>query len=520
MRERAELLDAVAANPGVRRLAANPLLLTILALMKRQGVTLPERRVQLYEKYVETMLSSWNKARSLSGRATGRDLDVVQTLKILAPLALWMHEVSPGLGLVKREDLRRRVEDMYREKDEANYEAAAATFIDDLSEEAGLLLERGPGEYGFIHLTFEEYLAGVAIAGLGQRDIGPVVDYLGPRVGQPGWNEVTRLTVAYLGIVQQRDEAAGAVVEALIARAPGRPGEAAVLAGEATLDALPGGVPAASRERVMAALVSAMQGRAVETILRRRAGLVLGRLGWRPTDLDAVVEVAAGDFLYGDDREKKTIPFAYWIGKYPVTNCEYARFIEDGGYRRRELWSEAGWRWREEQQREAPAYWGSLEWNNPVLPVVGVSWYEAEAYCAWLAARNIEGFTVPPGYRVRLPTETEWERAARGNDGREYPWGGDFDPSLANTAASEGTGTTAVCAYLEGASPCSALDMAGNVWEWTLSPWSTEDPNPVLRGGSRVGDARVARCAFRFRIDPDYFGLERRLSGGGVPGEF
>ena len=100
------------ANPSVRRLAANPLLLTILALMKRQGVTLPERRVELYEQYVRTLLSSWNRARGL-GRPPARDLDVVQTVRVLAPLALWMHETSPGVGLVKRGEMRRKLGQIY-----------------------------------------------------------------------------------------------------------------------------------------------------------------------------------------------------------------------------------------------------------------------------------------------------------------------------------------------------------------------------------------------------------------------
>ncbi|MCA9962113.1 MAG: NACHT domain-containing protein, partial [Anaerolineales bacterium] len=98
-REKEEMLAAVAHNPGVRRLAANPLLLTILALMKRQGVALPERRVELYEQYVKTLLKHWNLARGLDGR-TDRDLDVGETVRVLAPLALWMHETSPGVGLV------------------------------------------------------------------------------------------------------------------------------------------------------------------------------------------------------------------------------------------------------------------------------------------------------------------------------------------------------------------------------------------------------------------------------------
>lgn len=121
--EKHDLLDAVQRNAGVRRLAANPLLLTILALMKRQGVTLPERRVELYEQYIRTLLSTWNRARGL-GRPPSRDLDPVQTIKLLAPLALWMHEMNPGIGLVKREDLRRQLEAFYRRREDANPEAS------------------------------------------------------------------------------------------------------------------------------------------------------------------------------------------------------------------------------------------------------------------------------------------------------------------------------------------------------------------------------------------------------------
>ena len=119
-----------------------------------------------------------------------------------------------------------------------------------------------------------------------------------------------------------------------------------MLAGEAVLDAWPGGVPPGSKARVIEALVPTMQAAAVPAPLRRRAGLLLGRLGWLPPDLDEFVAVPAGEFLYGDDKQKRRIPYRYWIGKYPVTNAQYARFIADKGYERQELWSADGWRWR------------------------------------------------------------------------------------------------------------------------------------------------------------------------------
>ncbi|MCX6032995.1 MAG: SUMF1/EgtB/PvdO family nonheme iron enzyme [Chloroflexi bacterium] len=541
-RERRELLDAIQRNPSVRRLAANPLLLTILALMKRQGVTLPERRVELYDQYVRTLLSTWNRARSLSGRMAAPDLDVVQTVRMLAPLALWMHEVAPGVGLVKREDLRRKLEAIYADRGEANPEAAAHRLLEDVREHAALLLERGPGEYGFIHLTFEEYLAAVAIALAAQGSCRPVVARLAPHVGDPAWHEVALLAVGYLGISQQLDRVAGDVVEALITEQPGPRGEAVVLAGEAVLDARPVGVPRSSKNCVVAALVTTMQDAAVPATLRRRAGLLLGHLDWQPADLaigsvqalDEFVEVPAGKFLYGDDKRERRITERFWIAKYPVTNLQYARFMADHGYDRREFWSDDGWMWRDgndsdlsfiqnkedresyrnwlvrrpPDKRQQPFWWDDLDENNPITPVVGVSWFEAEAYCNWLNDRLTamplaadQSVVRPSRYIVHLPTEEEWERAARGTDGREYPWVGDFNLANANVAEEigRGSGTTAVCTYPQGASPVGVWDMSGNVWEWTSSYWSPKVLYRVVRGGSWYYDQRLARCAFRLR---------------------
>ncbi len=516
--DRRELLEAVYQNPGVRRLAATPLLLTILALMKRQGVTLPERRVQLYDQYVTTLLSTWNRARSLSGRSAGRDLDELQTVSILAPLALWMHEISPGVGLVKREDLGRKLEELFKEQGNPSPTSAARQLLQDVREHAALLLERGPGEYGFIHLTFEEYLSAVAIALKGQGDSKTVADILLEHVGEQAWREVTLLTIGFLGIRQQLAKVAGEVVEGLAESARGSPGEATVLAGDAVLDTWPGGVPLQSKERVVQALAPTMQNPDVHPDLRRRAGLLLGRLGWRPPDLDHFVEVPAGEFLFGAKKEKAQIEHRFWIGKYPVTNAQFARFVQAGGYQTRALWSDNGWAWRTgkydertleaverdwldhrpQARRNAPYFWHNIELGNPIFPAVGVSWYEAEAYCNWLAKNVV---AVPEGYTVRLPRNREWEYAARGNRGREYPWGDEFDKTAANTWDSDPAdsglgGTTAVCTFPQGASPLGVWDMSGNVWEWTCS-WYDEDCRyRVVRGGSWIGYQWFARATF------------------------
>ncbi len=516
--DRRELLDSIQQNPGVRQLASTPLLLTILALMKRQGVSLPERRVQLYDQYVNTLLSTWNRARSLSGRAPGRDIDEIQTVRILAPLALWMHEVSPGVGLVGREDMRRKLEELFLERGDPSPHQAARQFLTDVREHAALLLERGPSEYGFIHLTFEEYLAAVALALKGQGDAAPIIETLSAHVGDQAWREVTLLTIGYLGIRQQLPKVAGEVVEALVNNQPGPPGEAVALAGDAVLDTWPGGVSLQSKEYIIQALQITMQDGDIRPELRRHVSLLLGRLGWRPADLDRFAEIPAGAYQAGVKKDAKEIPYMYYIGKYPVTNIQFARFVKEDGYQKQEYWSQDGWEWRTGKsdartledvdldwlehrplaKRKAPYYWHNIELSNPIVPIIGVNWYEADAYCNWLAKKIV---AVPEGYTIRLPRDDEWERASRGDDGREYPWGEGFDKAAANTWDSDSTGsglggTTAVCTFPQGVSPAGAWDMSGNVWEWTRSWYDEDKKYRVVRGGSWIGYQWFARSSF------------------------
>jgi formylglycine-generating enzyme required for sulfatase activity len=585
--EKKELLDAVNRNPGVRRLASNPLLLTILALMKRQGVTLPERRVELYQKYVETLLKYWNLARGLDRRLT-RDLDVVETVRVLAPLALWMHETSPGIGLVKREAMRRRLEEIYAGRGIPEPERVARQLLSDVHEYAGLLLERGAGEYGFIHLTFQEYLAAVAVAQKGQRQVTPVVEALAAHVGDTNWREVALLTIGYMGIVQQRDEAAGAVLQGLIQASPGEAGQAAVLAGEAVADAWPGGVTPACKVTVARVLEETLLDDAhVTSPLRVAAGDVLTRLGDpRPgvgcsplpelgeglgvRALPDIVwcEVPAGPFTMGSsdadrmayDNEKpqhEVTLKAFWIARYPVTVAQYAAFVQDGGYtaKWRACWTGAGWEWK--GNRTGPDTYGGA-FDLPNHPVVGVTWYEALAYCRWLEEKfRVEGCRLkvwrdgqlgtcnlqPGTFSVRLPSEAEWEKAARGMDGRIFPWGDDPDPNRANYDDT-GIGTTsAVGCFPGGASSYGCLDMGGNVWEWTRSLWgrdlskpdfkypydsedgredeaAADDVRRVLRGGSFYFPANLVRCAYRSRPlpqDRDRYGGFRVIVAPGFP---
>lgn len=162
--------------------------------------------------------------------------------------------------------------------------------------------------------------------------------------------------------------------------------------------------------------------------------------------------------------------------------------VPAGGYTNLEYWSAEGQKWLKGSKAAAPGYWGDQGWNQPELPVVGVSFYEAEAYAKW------------PG--KRLPTEKEWERVARGSKGRVYPWGDEFDREKCNTSESDIRSTTPVTKYPNGVSPEGCYDMAGNVWEWTASHYDKD--RYVLRGGSWSFNHVNARCAYRYGNFPFY----------------
>ncbi len=263
--------------------------------------------------------------------------------------------------------------------------------------------------------------------------------------------------------------------------------------------------------------------------MQRDAGFSLARTGWVPKDLDEWINIPAGEFLYSDDKKWMKLEDAFAIQKYPVTNRQFKRFMEDHGYERQELWGRDGWAWRTGiydikaskeykdwlperpvEKRHEPFFWRDPKWNNPLAPVVGVTWFEAEAYANWLA-RQLRR-------EVRLPTEFEWERAARGTNGREYPWGDKFDWNKANCAAfweqkdnasfvfgEKGEGTSVVGQFKEGNTPEGISELSGNVWEWTNSWYEQGQINRVLHGGSWLNDRRYVRCANRSGNIPDYF---------------
>ncbi len=248
-----------------------------------------------------------------------------------------------------------------------------------------------------------------------------------------------------------------------------------------------------------------------------------------PSDSNAtgleLIEIPAGacaigssapSFTYDNERPRHmTDVRGYLIGRTPITNASYLTFVEGGGYRRREWWSDEGWQWKEQYDITRPMGWtadltsewqlGALRPLAPDRPVVHVSWFEADAFAR--------------AHGTRLPTEIEWEKAATWDQDREqprsYPWGED-PPEIGIHANVDqlGCGPGAAAAYPAGASPYGCLGMIGDVWEWTSSDFAGYpgfvvypykeysqvffgSDYKVLRGGSWATRARVVTPTFR-----------------------
>ncbi len=570
-RRAAALSEKILHNERLRDLAQRPLLLTLMTSLDASSGRLPEKRLELYKETVALLLLRWEWQKRTRRDAHGAltttsysllewlEVDRDKILRLLGRLAYEAHESHTGdqsrTANIEEHKLVMGLRTLSKAK-----HLNQNDLEDHLRDRAGLLVSPDEGIYTFPHRSFQEYLAACHLTEDNYpRKLANLFRHEPNR-----WREVLLLAAAKVAqgsssglwpLMKElcwRDVSAQDTQEEHIADAWG-----ALLSGQIVREIF-------DRDDISRCYQHeiGLIRRWLEAILteaaplndapfpateRALAGNILAELGDErkgvgpENGLPDILwcEVPEGVFPMGSDPHKDKLTrkneqlhtvhlSAFRISRYPVTNAQYQSFVTDGGYTKtwRECWSKEGWMWKEEKAQQGPNTWGG-EFDLPNHPVVMVSWYEAEAFCRWLTLRLREAGFLSEQQEIRLPTEAEWEKAARGDDGRIYPWGDERITSEHANYSETGLGmTTTVGCFSKGTSPYGCEDMAGNVWEWCLDqceydkkeydvvtdtykdgivdPVCTSGSHRVIRGGAWNLVAEDCRSAVRALGRPGY----------------
>ena len=452
-RQRAELEGAILDRPRIRRMAANPVMLTCLCVVYWQEGALPQGKSRLCAAVTRWLLRSREKQREAAG------FDDRFAINALGNLALRM--MSPGPGEAKRTSLPlaeavQAVCDL--RGDPPGCDESARAWLRGEVLWSGLLEQPDRGEVRFWHLTFQEYFAARALAVLEPEQWQAI---LGRRLTDSSWREVVELFPGCL-----LDEGGQRRVDALLEWALGlREGDG--LAGHAYVVGVVGRL--LDHLRVYDYVPPPGVGDAYAESLGQALG-IFERAGAETVPFDDRLAAAEALGLAGDPRLREPVvdrllevPGAGHLGRFPVTVQEYQGFADHDGYGERSHWSDEAWSWRERNEIAEPRGWVE-QLEHPTRPVVGVCWREARAYCCWLSELT--------GVPFDLPTRVAWDAAATHPNG-PYPWGGDEPDPERHTHFKRHAGAPIpapipVGLYPHGAGPHGHLDLVGNVREWRL----------------------------------------------------
>jgi formylglycine-generating enzyme required for sulfatase activity len=450
----------------------------------------------LYANAVDLLLDVWERQRI--------QRDKKGNLKLVQPsLAEWLR--------TDRDAVRRVLEDLAFEAHAAQAEMAGtadlaqgrlvdalmnlsrggeanpARLVEYLSQRSGLLMARGVGVYTLPHRTFQEYLAACHLT----RDTFPAEVAGLSREDPNRWREV--LLLAGAKAARGASSNVWSLAEHLCYGEPveGAPIDdlwGAHLAGQVVVESANLEAVAKPHQEKLARLrrwhVHLIRDARFPPRERALAGETLAALGDPRPEVMTLAgmefcRVPVGLFLIGSPevqfaefildespQHEVSLAYDYEIGRYPVTVAQFAEYVERGG--------------------RLPVDEDALR-GQANAPVTLVNWFEALSFCRWLTEKWRREKKLQEGWGVRLPSKAEWEKAARGVDGRAYPWGADFDANLGETGIAR---PSAVGCFPGGASPCGAEDLSGNVWEWTRSALNSESLEteygcPYLAGNGR-----------------------------------
>jgi formylglycine-generating enzyme required for sulfatase activity/archaellum biogenesis ATPase FlaH len=503
------MIADIKTHPGVSKLIDNPLMLTAICILYYDEKKLPEQRAELYKKFIANMLFR-------------RDLDKDGTVYYyLKKLAFKMHKKRIRATDKKfAVDILKNFYKKQKKETDIEYKDRLNNKFNNIEMRCGLLkLENG--EYFFCHLTFQEFLTADYIADISTNHKKAIEPYW----DDDWYKEVIELYVGYLSIehrgIANNIVMAGFDVDDKI------PYKRWIRASHSLVDIQKNtrydDVVEKARERLGRIIDNAEEPR-----ILAEAGELLGWLG-DERDLKDFVKIEGGEYDLGEELGVNFVkPFE--IDRYPVTNMWYKKFVESGGYKNKKYWTKEGQKWLDYTKIVQPRFWDERKWNCPNLPVVGVCWYEADAFARWLTLKRNHSFV------YKLPSEIQWQAAAAGKEQREYPWGNEWDENKCNNEKAGIEKTSSVGIFKSGNTPEGVSDLSGNVWEWTASDYhlkkeaedfkfdkniqelidkadwdnyveklrKTKNDVPVIRGGSWFLNAQFCRVAGRGDDCPEF----------------
>lgn len=486
--------------PGMLGVVTNPYLLNIVAKSYYNKGTFPKNKYDIFNQFVKGRFEE-----VLTPDVNGIDADVLE--RALTRLAYRIQTTS-NRTIIDYADARKFVREVSRQDDvDLILRLAASCNILELSSSVQ-----------FTHQLLQEYFAAKEMYEDMDRGVPASKYFPDDRWWETTWWDETAILLA--GMTGD----SSAVVRWLT---PVQPSLAYRCATESGSPCSPEALqalyePAEGARRCP--LARAAWGRLIaENGKDKRSGIGVGDNGIPDIEW---CEVPAGSFVMGGDEgvartfwdaETFDLDYVYKIAKYPITVAQYEGFVNEQGYQTESYWTKAGWQWKLDNNITQPGYWNDPTYHLSNHPVVGLSWYECYAYTQWLSEKL--------GYVVRLPTEAEYEKAARYPDGRFYPWGNDYQIGAANVDETNENAkvgsyqvdrTTAVGLYEHMVSALGIHDLSGNIWEWSLSPLNARyqhhlpeevdmdgEERRETRGGSWKNDASRARIAYRGSNPPE-----------------
>jgi len=460
------------------KLAANPYLLTQMVVIYSDQQQLPDSRIELFSEFVEDLIYRETEARPENHYSKADQATLQNELKQLA----WQLQSRTGSMEEARTILARKDAERIMPLASLEFSAAAS------------LLKLTKDNVRFSHQLLQEFFTAKSFGeritnGLKASDLWLPKNWWEPN----GWEEAAKLAADY--------EANPSIFLTWLAE--GNPKLAAEIARDQNLLDQKEALFSSYKAVWQAAIIDVRnypdphERHGISTALTwldwdERSGIGLTASGLPEINW---LEVPAGEFIYGEKNSPETLHLdTYHISQFPVTNKQLQAFIDAGGYDN-DLWWEGL-----HKQDELP----KNQWKESNRPVENVDFYEAIAFCRWLS--------VETGKDIRMPTEQQWEKAARGTQGKEYPWGDEYISGYANGDEIEAVAgeyylqeTSAVGIYPHAKSPYEASDMIGNVWEWCLNKYSeTEivtpdlsDDRRVVRGGSWGLDTDYCHASYR-----------------------